>query len=57
MANINAPLFEWVIENLCKNAVDAMEGAGNIHIQLEAKHHGVHIEVSDTGKGMAKKAF
>ena len=57
MANINAPLFEWVIENLCKNAVDAMEGAGNIHIQLEAKHHGVHIEVSDTGKGMAKKHF
>lgn len=57
MANINAPLFEWVIENLCKNAVDAMEGAGNIHIQLEAKHHGIHIEVSDTGKGMAKKHF
>lgn len=57
LVNINAPLFEWVIENLCKNAVDAMEGAGNINIRIEPTHHGAHIEVSDTGKGMAKKNF
>lgn len=57
MVNINAPLFEWVIENLCKNAVDAMEGIGNINITLEATNHGAHIEVADTGKGIAKKHF
>ena len=55
IVNMNASLFEWVIENLCKNAVDAMEGAGKIVIQLIDDDHRVAIEVSDTGKGIRKK--
>jgi signal transduction histidine kinase len=53
--NMNASLFEWVIENLCKNAVDAMEGVGKITIRLMDEEHRVAIEVSDTGKGIRKK--
>ncbi|SMD34272.1 Histidine kinase-, DNA gyrase B-, and HSP90-like ATPase [Reichenbachiella faecimaris] len=54
-ANINKPLFEWVIENLCKNAVDAMGGEGKIHIKvLKANEGHVIIDISDTGKGMTK---
>ena len=52
---INASLFEWVIENLCKNAVDAMEGEGTIEISLWQTDDRVVIEVSDTGKGIRKK--
>jgi len=53
--NINKYLFEWVIENLCKNAVDAMDGQGTITITLiEEKRH-VYIEVQDTGKGINSK--
>ncbi len=52
---LNASLFEWVIENLCKNAVDAMEGAGTITLHLEESHGKAVIEVSDTGKGIKKK--
>ena len=52
---INASLFEWVIENLCKNAVDAMEGEGTIEILLWQTDNRVVIEVSDTGKGIRKK--
>ena len=52
---INASLFEWVIENLCKNAVDAMEGEGTIEISLWQSDNRVVIEVSDTGKGIRKK--
>lgn len=55
VVNMNASLFEWVIENLCKNAVDAMEGAGKISIQLIDDDHRVAIEVTDTGKGIRKK--
>ncbi len=54
-ANINKPLFEWVVENLCKNAVDAMEGEGKIHIKILRANEGhVVIDISDTGKGMSK---
>jgi len=55
IVKMNASLFEWVIENLCKNAADAMEGHGHISLTLleEAKH--VVIEVSDTGKGIRRK--
>ena len=53
--NMNASLFEWVIENLCKNAVDAMEGVGKITIRLMDEEYRVAIEVSDTGKGIRKK--
>lgn len=52
---MNASLFEWVIENLCKNAVDAMEGSGRITIMMQREGNRVAIEVSDTGKGIARK--
>lgn len=52
---MNASLFEWVIENLCKNAVDAMEGSGKIVLTLREEERRVVIEVSDTGKGIRKK--
>ncbi|MBR1928284.1 MAG: HAMP domain-containing histidine kinase [Paludibacteraceae bacterium] len=50
--NISIPLFEWVIENLCKNAVDAMEGVGKITIEALLDGKLVKIDVSDTGKGI-----
>jgi signal transduction histidine kinase len=52
---MNASLFEWVIENLCKNAVDAMEGQGTITLTLTEGQHDVVVEVKDTGKGIRKK--
>lgn len=54
--NLNASLFEWVIENLCKNAVDAMGGGpGAITLRVEEMPAKVAVEVSDTGKGIRKK--
>lgn len=55
IAKINASLFEWVIENLCKNAVDAMEGSGKIDLLLNDEGSRVVIEVKDNGKGIRKK--
>ena len=55
IVRMNASLFEWVIENLCKNAVDAMEGKGTITLTLYEEPQGVAIEVQDTGKGIKKK--
>ncbi len=56
MVKMNASLFEWVIENLCKNAVDAMEdGQGKIDLWLLEEENIVAIEVVDTGKGIKKK--
>ena len=52
---INASLFEWVIENLCKNAVDAMGGEGTITITVAEEQGKTIVEVSDTGKGIRKK--
>ncbi len=53
---LNASLFEWVIENLCKNAVDAMGGeSGTITLRVETVGERVIVEVSDTGKGIRKK--
>lgn len=53
IANINAPLFEWVIENICKNAVDAMSGQGSITIKIqEANDWRVFVDIADTGKGV-----
>lgn len=52
---LNKPLFEWVIENLCKNAVDAMSGAGKLDVFLQKDHlNRVIIDIKDTGKGIAK---
>ena len=55
IVKINASLFEWVIENLCKNAVDAMEGSGRITLFMQDEGDKVAIEVSDTSKGIRKK--
>ena len=56
-ARICAPLFEWVIENLCKNAIDAMQGEGRIRIYMYRVSDAIFIEVSDTGKGIPKDKF
>lgn len=58
LAKVNVPLFEWVIENLCKNAVDAMEGTGVLKISVELqKNNHLYIDISDTGKGIDRKNF
>lgn len=54
---INKLLFEWVIENLCKNAVDAMNGAGSIEIRIYEERKHIVIDISDTGKGIAKSKY
>lgn len=56
-ANLSASLFEWVIENLCKNAIDAMQGEGHINIHLYRHADMLKLEVSDTGKGIPKNKF
>ncbi len=54
-ARINKPLFEWVVENTIKNAVDAMGGAGKIDIQIRhSAHDEVVIDITDSGKGIPK---
>ena len=56
MLNLNVSLFEWVIENLCKNAVDALEGrSGRIDIYVMQKEQTVVIDLVDTGKGIRQK--
>lgn len=56
MIKLNKYLFEWVIENICKNAVDAMEGVGALKVVIkELKNSQIAIDISDTGKGIAKK--
>jgi K+-sensing histidine kinase KdpD len=56
LTKINRHLFEWVIENLCKNAVDAMAGVGELHISIsEISGNKVSIEIRDTGKGITKQ--
>lgn len=52
-----SPLFEWVIENLCKNAIDAMNGEGRIDIHVAQTDERVYIDVEDTGKGIQKSLF
>ena len=54
-ASISPPLFDWVIENLLKNALDAMEGRGTIYIDIVRGENIVTIDVTDTGKGIAKQ--
>lgn len=55
--NLNIPLFEWVIENLCKNAIDAMGATGSITIKVFSENKHICIDVSDTGKGISKTNF
>lgn len=52
---INTHLFNWVIENLCKNAVDAMEGEGELTICISEEGENVFLDISDTGKGMDRR--
>lgn len=54
---MSAPLFEWVMENLIKNAVDAMEGSGAITVSTGCDKGQAYIEVADTGKGISRKNF
>lgn len=54
---INNSLFAWVVENLIKNAVDAMEGQGEITFQVEERDKMVRIDITDTGKGIPKSKF
>lgn len=56
-APLNASLFSWVIENLCKNAIDAMNNNGTIQVSISEKADQIFIEVSDTGKGISKAYF
>lgn len=53
----SAPLLEWVMENLIKNAVDAMEGHGTLDVTVAADGHNAAIEVADSGKGISRKNF
>ncbi len=55
--SINPPLFDWVIENLFKNAVDAMNGEGQITVQFTDANPYFYIDISDTGKGISKKHY
>ena len=56
-APINCTLFEWVVENICKNAADAMNGKGLIKISLFNEADYLKIDISDTGKGLQKSNF
>lgn len=55
LASISPLLFDWVIENLLKNALDAMEGVGSITINIKNEDDKLYIDVTDTGKGISKK--
>ena len=55
IGKVSPPLFDWVIENLLKNALDAMEGKGSITLDINEDPKAVYIEISDTGKGISKQ--
>jgi nitrogen-specific signal transduction histidine kinase len=52
--NLSGPLFDWVVENLMRNALDAMEGKGNIHVSVQDTGQQVWIDIADTGKGIPR---
>jgi signal transduction histidine kinase len=54
---INKTLFEWVIENLIKNAIDSMNGKGTIEINVIKTNSNVQVEIRDSGKGILKENF
>ncbi|MEI8226029.1 MAG: ATP-binding protein [Bacteroidota bacterium] len=54
---VNSALFEWVIENVIKNAIDSMEGNGDIAVRISETEKNALIDISDTGKGIPKSAF
>jgi signal transduction histidine kinase len=55
ITNVSPPLFDWVIENLLKNALDAMEGKGSITVDINDEDKRVVMDITDTGKGISKK--
>ena len=55
--NISRQLFEWVIENLCRNAIDALPGSGLIRTEVTRYNNKVHIDITDTGKGIQKNKW
>jgi signal transduction histidine kinase len=57
MVDHNPPLIEWVIENITKNAVDSMETAGKLTIQIQQEGQHIHIDIQDTGKGIPHSEF
>ena len=56
-SNINVELFGWVIENLVKNAIDAMKGKGTVSLTISEKNKAIEITITDTGKGIPKSQF
>lgn len=56
-AKHNAPLIEWVVENICKNAVDAMEAEGSLLVRVSKDNEFVHIDIKDSGKGLPANQF
>ena len=56
-ANINPALFEWVVENLLKNALDALQGRGVIDVKISADDKNAYVDISDTGKGIPKSKW
>ncbi|MBK3516050.1 sensor histidine kinase [Carboxylicivirga marina] len=57
MVNINKVLFQWVIENICKNAVDAIKEQGEINLSIKNINGHIHIDIKDTGKGLQRQQF
>lgn len=55
ISRVSPPLFDWVIENLLKNALDAMEGKGRITVNIRDEKKAVYIDITDTGKGISKQ--
>jgi signal transduction histidine kinase len=54
---LNLTLFEWVVENICKNAIDAMDGSGQIDLVLRDQNQVVYLDITDTGKGIQKSNY
>jgi signal transduction histidine kinase len=54
IARMSPPLFDWVIENLLKNALDAMEGQGSVTVIIKENAADIYIDITDTGKGISK---
>lgn len=57
MVRMNAPLMEWVFENLCKNAIDAMNGEGTITFTVTQDANSAYVDITDTGKGISKSRY
>jgi len=54
---LNVSLFDWVIENLCKNAIDAMDGIGTINLSVKDQGQVVYVDIADSGKGISKSSY